>query len=157
MTPAPSAQTRFEALGLALPPAPKPIGAYKPFLQVGSHVYVSGHLPLLPDGSLLRGRVGGNLDADAGKAAARQVALTILATLLMNLDSLDRVGRVLKVLGVVSCTPDFEKHPHVMNGCSELFAEIWGADHGVGVRSAIGVTSLPSGVPVEIEAMFELA
>lgn len=157
MTQSPAAQKRFETLGLTLPPAPKPIGAYKPFLRVGQHVYVSGHLPMLPDGSLMRGRVGADLDADGGKAAARQVALTILATLLTNLESLDRVGRVLKVLGVVSCTPDFEKHPHVINGCSELFAEIWGPDHGVGVRSAIGVASLPSGVPVEIEALFELA
>jgi len=151
-----SAQARFESLGLVLPPAPKPIGAYTPFLRVGGHAYVSGHLPTLPDGTLIKGRVGGDLDPDAGKAAARQVALTILATLLANLGSLDRVGRVVKVLGMVSCPADFEKHPHVINGCSELFAEIWGADRGVGVRSAFGVASLPNGVPVEIEAIFEL-
>jgi enamine deaminase RidA (YjgF/YER057c/UK114 family) len=157
MTQPASAQQSFAALGLVLPPAPKPIGAYTPFLQVDRHVYVSGHLPVLADGTLMRGRVGADLDADAGKAAARQVGLTILATLLANLGSLDRVARVIKVLGMVSCPPGFEKHPHVINGCSELFAEIWGSDRGVGVRSAFGVASLPNGVPVEIEGVFELA
>ena len=152
-----SPQKRFESLNLTLPPAPKPVGVYKPALIVGQHLYVSGHGPLLPDNTLMRGRVGREFDADGGKKGARQVGLTMLATLLATLGSLDKVKRVIKVLGMVNCTPDFEKHPHVINGCSELFAEIWGADHGVGVRSAIGVTSLPSGVPVEIEAMFELA
>ena len=148
---------RFATLGLTLPPAPKPIGAYTPALVVGPHLYLSGHLPVLPDGSLMRGRVGRDHDADAGKAAARQVGLTMLATLLDRLGSLDKVARVIKVLGMVNCTPDFEKHPHVINGCSELLAEIWGPDRGVGVRSAFGVGSLPNDVPVEIEAIFELA
>jgi len=152
-----SAQQRFDALGLVLPAAPKPIGAYKPFLAVGRLVYVSGHLPILSDGSLLRGRIGRDIDADGGKQAARQAGLTILATLIANLGTLDRIGRVVKVLGLVNCTPDFEKHPHVINGCSELFAAVWGPDHGVGVRSAVGAASLPSDVPVEIEAVFELA
>jgi enamine deaminase RidA (YjgF/YER057c/UK114 family) len=105
----------------------------------------------------MRGRVGRDHDADAGKQAARQVGLTMLATLIDRLGSLDKVARVIKVLGMVNCTPDFEKHPHVINGCSELLAEIWGADRGVGVRSAFGVASLPNDVPVEIEAIFELA
>jgi enamine deaminase RidA (YjgF/YER057c/UK114 family) len=148
---------RFASLGLMLPPAPKPIGAYTPALVVGPHLYLSGHLPVLPDGSLMRGRVGRDHDADAGKQAARQVGLTMLATLIDRLGSLDKVARVIKVLGMVNCTPDFEKHPHVINGCSELLAEIWGADRGVGVRSAFGVASLPNDVPVEIEAIFELA
>jgi enamine deaminase RidA (YjgF/YER057c/UK114 family) len=150
-------QQRFTALGITLPPAPKPIGVYKPCLTVGRHLYVSGHGPLLPDGTLIRGRVGRDHDADGGKKAARQVGLTILATLIANLGSLDKIGRVLKVLGMVNATPDFEKHPYVVNGCSELFAEIWGPEHGVGVRSAIGMGSLPDDMPVEIEAMFELA
>jgi len=150
-------QARFESLGLALPPAPKPVGVYKPCLVVGPHLYVSGHGPLLPDGKLMRGRIGRDHDADGGKLAARQVGLTILATLLANLGSLDRVARVVKVLGMVNCTADFEKHPYVINGCSELFAEIWGPDQGVGVRSAVGMGSLPDDIPVEIEAIFELA
>jgi enamine deaminase RidA (YjgF/YER057c/UK114 family) len=150
-------QQRFEALGLTLPPAPKPAGVYKPCLTVGRHLYVSGHGPLLPDGTMMRGRVGRDHDADGGKKAARQVGLTILATLIANLGSLDKIGRVIKVLGMVNCTPEFEKHPSVVNGCSELFAEIWGPEHGIGVRSAVGMGSLPDDIPVEIEAMFELA
>ena len=157
MATAPSPQERIAALGLVLPPVGKPAGAYKPCLVVGRQVFVSGHLPLAADGSLIKGRVGQDLDADAGKAAARQAGLAILATLVATLGSLDKVGRVIKLMGLVSCPPEFEKHPHVINGCSELFADVWGADHGVGVRSAFGAVSLPLGVPVEIEAVFELA
>jgi enamine deaminase RidA (YjgF/YER057c/UK114 family) len=105
----------------------------------------------------MRGRVGRDHDADGGKKAARQVGLTILATLLANLGSLDRIKRVLKVLGMVNCTAEFEKHPYVINGCSELLAEIWGPENGIGVRSAVGMGSLPDDIPVEIEAIFELA
>ncbi len=157
MTQSPTPHQRFASLGLVLPPAPKPAGVYAPSLLVGQHLYVSGHLPTLPDGTLMRGCVGRDTDADGGKQAARQVGLTILATLIGRLGSLDRIKRVVKVLGMVSCTADFEKHPHVINGCSELLAEIWGPENGIGVRSAVGVNSLPSGVPVEIEAIFELA
>lgn len=148
---------RFEALALTLPPAPKPVGVYKPCLVDGRHVYVSGHGPLLPDGTLLKGRVGRELDADAGKAAARQVGLAILATLINSFGSLDRIGRVIKVLGMVNSADTFERHPYVINGCSELFAEIWGPDKGIGVRSAVGMGPLPDNIPVEIEALFELA
>ncbi|MFM8292764.1 MAG: RidA family protein [Planctomycetia bacterium] len=149
--------TAFAALGLVLPPAPAPAGVYKPCLVVGPHLYVSGHGPLLADGTKMRGRVGRDLDADAGKHAARQVGLTILATLVASLGSLDRVKRVVKVLGMVNSTADFERHPYVLNGCSELFAAVWGPDLGVGVRSAVGMGSLPDDIPVEIEAVFELA
>ncbi len=152
-----SAQRQFEALGLVLPPAPKPAGVYKPVLVVGQHAYVSGHGPVLADGTTMRGRVGRDLDADAGKQAARQVGLTILATLTATFGSLDRIRRVIKVLGMVNCTGDFEKHPYVLNGCSELFAAVWGPEAGVGVRSAVGMGSLPADMPVEIEALFELA
>jgi enamine deaminase RidA (YjgF/YER057c/UK114 family) len=150
-------QQRFAALNLTLPAAPKPVGVYKPSLVVGRHLYVSGHGPMLPDGTKMRGRVGRDLDADGGKQAARQVGLTMLATLLASLGSLDRVARVIKVLGMVNCTSDFERHPFVINGASELFVEIWGPDQGVGVRSAVGMGSLPDDMPVEIEAVFELA
>ena len=150
-------EARVAALALTLPPAPKVLGAYKPCLVVGRQAWVSGHLPLLPDGSLVRGRVGAGLDADAGKQAARQAGLAILATLRATLGDLDRVARVVKLVGLVNCTPDFEQHPHVVNGCSELFAEVWGPELGVGARSAVGAASLPAGVAVEIEAVFELA
>ena len=85
------------------------------------------------------------------------IGLTRFATLLATLGSLDKVKRVIKVLGMVNCTPDFEKHPYVINGASELFAEIWGPENGIGVRSAVGMGSLPDDIPVEIEALFELA
>jgi enamine deaminase RidA (YjgF/YER057c/UK114 family) len=152
-----SAHHAFETLGLALPPAPKPAGVYKPCLVDGRHVYVSGHGPVLPDGSLITGRIGLDLDKDAGKNAARQVGLTILATLTANLGSLDKIKRVIKVLGMVNATPEFGDHPFVINGCSELFSAVWGPDHGIGVRSAVGMGSLPGNIAVEIEALFELA
>ena len=147
---------RFAQLNLELPPAPTPLGVYKPFLIVGNLAYVSGHGPLLPDKSLIVGRVGDSINMDEGKLAARQVGLAILATLKENLGSFNNIKRVVKVLGMVGCTPDFEKHPYVINGCSELFAKIWGEDNGVGVRSAVGMGSLPGNIPVEIEAIFEL-
>jgi len=152
-----SPQSKIASLGLVLPPVGKPAGAYKPCLVVGPLAYVSGHLPFQPDGTLLRGRVGDDVDPDAGKAAARLVGLAILATLVHHLGSLDRVTRVVKLMGLVNCPSDFTQHPHVINGCSELFADVWGPDLGVGVRSAFGAGSLPLGVPVEIEAVFELA
>lgn len=152
-----SPHARLTALGLVLPPAPKPAGVYKPCLVVGQHVYVSGHGPLRNDGTMISGRVGADLDTAAGKAAARQVGLAILSTLVAGLGSLDRVARVVKVLGLVNATPEFTEQPLVINGCSELFVEIWGPDHGVGVRSAVGAGSLPGNIAVEIEALFELA
>lgn len=150
-------ETRFAKLGLSLPPAPKPLGVYKPFLVVGNFVYVSGHGTVKDDGSLIIGKVGVDMDKDEAKLAAQQVGLAILATLKKNLGSLDKIKRVIKVLGMVNATPDFERHPYVINGCSELFAKVWGDDNGVGVRSAVGMGSLPDNIPVEIEAMFELA
>ncbi|HEY9489248.1 MAG TPA: RidA family protein [Chryseosolibacter sp.] len=151
-----TADQRFEKLGLTLPPAPKPLGVYKPFLTVGNLVYVSGHGTLKEDGTLIIGKVGQDLSKDAGKAAAQQVGLAILATLKENLGSLDRIKRVIKVLGMVNCTADFQHQPYVINGCSELFAKVWGEDNGVGVRSSVGMGSLPDNIPVEIEAVFEL-
>ena len=101
--------------------------------------------------------MGLDLDKDSGKKAARQVGLTILATLTASLGSLDKIKRVIKVLGMVNATPDFGDHPFVINGCSELFSAVWGSDHGIGVRSAVGMGSLPGNIAVEIEAVLELA
>lgn len=147
---------RFAALGLELPPAPSPKGVYKPSLIVGNHIYVSGHGPYKPDESLMTGRVGKDLDVEQGKLAAQQTGLAILSTLKASLGSLNRVKRVIKVLGMVNAAPDFERHPYVINGCSELFAAVWGEEHGIGVRSAVGMGSLPQNIAVEIEAVFEL-
>jgi len=142
--------------GIKLPPPPEPKGVYKPLLQVGNLVYVSGHGPVLEDGILIKGKVGLDINADAAKVAAKQTGLTILSTLQANLGSLNKIRRVIKVFGMVNCNTDFEQHPFVINGCSELFAEIWGEENGIGVRSAIGMGSLPGNIPVEIEAIFEL-
>ncbi len=143
-------------MGLVLPPAPKPVGLYKPMLMVGNLAYLSGHGPLNPDGSLHIGRVGDDLTLEQGQAAARQVGLAMLATLRSNLGSLDRVARVVKLLGLVRCADAFNQQPAVMNGCSQLFADLWGTDLGVGVRSALGTNALPSDIAVEIEAIFEI-
>jgi enamine deaminase RidA (YjgF/YER057c/UK114 family) len=149
-------EENFAALNLVLPPAPKPMGVYKPLLIDGKHCYVSGHGTLKPDGTLIIGRIGDSLNIEEGKQAAQQVGLAIIATLKAGLGSLNKVKRVIKTLGMVNCTPDFEKHPYVVNGCSELFARVWGTDNGVGVRSAVGMGSLPNNIPVEIEVLFEL-
>lgn len=151
-----SLDDKLKELGLTLPPAPKPIGLYKPMLLVGNLAYLSGHGPLNADGSLHLGRVGGDLSLEQGQAAARQTGLAMLATLKAGLGSLDRVVRVVKILGLVRCTEAFEQQPAVINGCSQLFVDLWGADLGVGTRSALGTNALPGGIAVEIEAIFEV-
>lgn len=151
-----NAEDRIKELKLELPPAPKPIAVYRPVVVVDKLAYVSGHGPLRPDKTLITGRVGADLDLEGGKAAARQVGLAILATLRSQFGSLDRIKRIVKVLGMVNCTPDFADHPKVINGCSELFADVFGPENGVGARSAVGMGSLPGNIAVEIEAIFEL-
>ncbi len=151
------ADARFAELNLELPPAPQPVGVYKPIVIVGSLAYLSGHGPLRPDNSLITGKVGADLSLEQGKLAARQVGLALLATLKSQLGSLSRVSRVVKVLGMVNASPDFLEHPSVINGASELFAAVWGADNGVGARSAVGMGSLPTNIAVEIEMIVELS
>jgi len=151
-----SHDSRLSELNLELPPAPKPAGVYKPIVISGDMAYVSGHGPVQADGSLISGRIGQDVDQQAGYDAARQTGLAILATLRTNLGSLDRVRRVVKVLGMVNCTPDFQEHPSVINGCSELFGQVFGEEHGIGARSAVGMGSLPGNITVEIEAIFEV-
>jgi enamine deaminase RidA (YjgF/YER057c/UK114 family) len=141
-------EQRLAELQLTLPPAPKPVAVYKPLVIVDRLAYVSGHGPLRADKTLITGVVG--------HAAARQVGLAIVATLRAQLGSLDCVRRVVKVLGMVNSAPDFYDHPKVINGCSELFAELWGTEDGVGARSAVGMGPLPGNIAVEIEGIFEL-
>jgi len=149
-------ETRLAELRLELPPAPQPVAVYKPLVVVDRLAYVSGHGPVRSDKTLITGVVGRDLSLEEGKAAARQVGLAILATLRERLGSLDKVKRLIKVLGMVNTAPDFYDHPKVINGCSELFAEIWGPENGVGARSAVGMGPLPGNIAVEIEAIFEL-
>ena len=150
-------EARFAQLNLALPPAPRPVAVYRPLVVAQGLAYVSGHGPLRTDGSLITGRVGAELSLADGHAAARQVGLAILATLRAQLGSLDRVKRVIKVLGMVNSAADFYEHPKVINGCSELFAQVFGEADGIGARSAVGMGPLPGNIAVEIEAIFELA
>ncbi|TDO29267.1 RidA family protein [Sediminibacterium goheungense] len=152
----PSPDAAFEALQLTLPPAPAPLGVYKPCLIDGNYLYLSGHGTLQNDGTWIVGIVGLDMDKESAKSAARQVGLAMLATIKNKLGSFHKIKRVIKVLGMVNAVQGFADHPYVINGCSELFAAIWGPDHGVGVRSAVGMSSLPGNIPVEIEAIFEL-
>lgn len=149
-------EERLKELGLEMPPAPEPKGVYRPALQVGDLLYTAGHLPVRADGSLATGCLGAGLDTAAGYAAAQLAALGILATVRRELGLLDRVRQVVKVLGAVRCTPDFDQQPAVINGCSELLVDVFGSGAGRGVRSAVGVAALPLGVAVEIEALFQV-
>ena len=146
---------KINALGLKLPKAPKPVGVYRPILIVDKCLFVSGQGPLKTDGKLITGKVGKDLDRKKGKLAARQVGLTMLSSIVSNLDPKIKIKRVVKVLGMVNATPDFKDHPYVINGFSELMVEIFDSDNGIGVRSAVGM-SLPQNIAVEIEAMFEI-
>jgi enamine deaminase RidA (YjgF/YER057c/UK114 family) len=147
---------RLADLTLHLPKAPEPGGVYAPCLVVGNLVYVSGHLPFYADGTFAVGHVGQDgLSKEEAKKAAHQVGQNILATLLHHIGSLDKIERVVKVLGMIHSTSDFKEHAFVMNGCTELFVAIW-EEKGLGARSSVGMSSLPKGVPVEIEGIFLL-
>ena len=145
----------IKKLNLVFPPAPKPLGVYRPTLVVDRFLYVSGHGPLKNDGSLIKGKIGSDLDKEEGKTAARQVGLTMLSTIINNYGNIDNIKRVVKVLGMVNATPEFKDHPYVINGFSELMVEVFGEEMGIGVRSAVGML-LPQNIAVEIEAHFEL-
>jgi enamine deaminase RidA (YjgF/YER057c/UK114 family) len=147
---------RLDELNIKLPPVPGIAGLYKPVLIDGDLLYFSGHLPILHDGELVKGKVGESMTAEEGKETARLVGLNILASIHKSLGSIDHIERVIKILGMVNASNDFTEHPKVINGCSELFKELWGEDFGVGVRSAFGVSGLPGGVPVEIEGIMKL-
>ena len=151
-----SAQSRLSELGLILPPAPKPVGVYKPVIIVAGMAYLSGHGPLRADKTLITGRLGADMDVKAGYEAARVTGLAMLASLQGALGTLDRVVRLVKLLGLVRCTEEFVDQPAVINGCSELFRDIFGEDAGIAARSALGTSALPGGIAVEIEAIFEV-
>lgn len=148
---------RFDALNLQLPPTPKAIGLYKSLLVVDGLAYTSGHGPLQSDKTLITGRVGDDLTVEEGYAAAKQTGLAILATLRSELGSLNRITRLVKTLGLVRATAEFTDHPAVINGFSELMRDTFGEQAGVAARSAFGAVSLPAGMSVEVEAVFELA
>ena len=151
-----TAEARLTELGIDLPKAPRPMASYVTAARSGSLVFTAGHGPVRPDGTVVTGKVGADLDVDAGREAARLTALGLLSTLRAELGSLDRVARIVKVLGMVNCPPDFGHHPEVINGCSDLLVEIFG-DAGRHARSAVGMGSLPRGMAVEIELVVEVA
>lgn len=151
-----SPEAQLTQLAITLPPAPPKGGIYKPVVITGNLAYLSGHGPFLPDGDYITGKVGSELSLDDARQAARQTGLAMLATLRDQLGSLDRIKQVVKLLGMVNATPDFGQHPQVINGCSELFAQVFGDEAGIGARSAVGMGSLPGNIAVEIEAIFEL-
>jgi enamine deaminase RidA (YjgF/YER057c/UK114 family) len=149
-------EIRIQELHLTLPPAPKPVAKYKTAVLAGNVLYVSGHGPSrITEKTPLTGKVGGELTAEQGKETARAVGLNILATVRATLGSLDKVKRLVKTLGLVNCTAEFKDQPLVINGFSELMAEVFGEDAGVGARSAVGTNALPNNIPVEIECIFE--
>lgn len=149
-------EMRFAQLDLTLPPTSKPLGIYRPVVVVQGLAYLSGHGPVCADGTHIKGVVGRDLDLAGGHAAARQTGIAILATLRSHFGSLDRVKRVIKLLGMVNSAPDFYDHPKVINGCSELFVEVFGEADGIGARSAVGLGPLPGNIAVEIEVIFEV-
>jgi enamine deaminase RidA (YjgF/YER057c/UK114 family) len=148
-------ESRIVELGLELPPAPKAVGVYKPVVVSGIYLYVSGQVPLLSDGALIKGKCGSDLTLEEGKKAARQVGLTMLSTIKTHFGGLNGIKRIIKVLGMVNSTSDFDQQPAVINGFSELMAEVFGEENGIAARSAVGMI-LPMNIAVEIEAIFEL-
>jgi enamine deaminase RidA (YjgF/YER057c/UK114 family) len=150
-----SIDARLRELGLELPPPPKPMATYSTAVRTGDLLYVSGTGPLRSDGGYVEGRLGEGLAVADGQAAARLAALAMLATVRAHAGSLDAVARIVKVLGFVNATPGFRDHPAVMNGFSDLMVQIFG-EAGRAARSAVGAPSLPSGIAVEVEAIFEL-
>jgi enamine deaminase RidA (YjgF/YER057c/UK114 family) len=152
-------ETRIQELHLQLPPPGKPMAKYKMAVQVGNMLYVSGHGPAkITDKTPVTGKVGGgHLTLEQGKESARAVGLAILSTVRNTLGSLNKVKRLVKTLGMVNCVAEFKEQPQVINGFSELMAEVFGEDAGVGARSAVGMGSLPGSIPVEIECIFEVA
>ncbi len=151
-----SAEAKIAELGLQLPDPPSPGGTYQPVVQVGDLCYVSGHGPVQVDGTMITGKVGSEMGEEDANQAARVVGLAILATLKSYLGDLDRVTRLVKVLGMVNCTPDFGTQPNVINGFSDLMVEVFG-EQGRAARSAVGMGALPGNIPVEIEVIVQVS
>ena len=151
-------EARIKELGLSLPGAATPVATYRPAVQVGNTLYVSGSGPGQgEDGEPIRGKVGKDLTLEQANAAARLVGIRVLGTVRETLGSLNKVVRVVKVLGMVNAVPDFTQQPQVINGFSDLLVEVFGEERGKGARSAVGMGSLPGNIPVEIESIFEVS
>ena len=147
-------EQRLRELGLELPAVPKPAANYANCVRTGNLIFLSGTVPMMKDGTIPRGKVGADVTTEEAAKHARQVGLNLLAILKYELGDLSRVRRVVKLLGMVNATPEFLEHSKVINGCSDLFSELFGERHA---RSSIGVGSLPFGITVEIEAVIEVS
>ena len=150
------AEGRLKKLGIELPEAPTPVANYVTAVEVGNLLYISGHGPRKSDGTFIQGKLGAGLEIPAGQEAARITGLGVLATVSKALGSLDRVVRLVRAVGMVNAAPDFDQHPQVVNGFSDLMVEVFGEEAGKGVRCAVGMGSLPFNIAVEIDAIFEI-
>jgi len=150
-----SAEKKLKELGISLPPPPKPVANYVPAVRVGNLLFVSGHGPYNDGKTLIIGKLGKELTVEQGYQTARNVALNCLASIRAAIGDLDRVKRVVKLLGMVNCTEDFKDQPKVINGASDLLVEVLG-DAGKHARSAVGMQGLPNGIAVEIEMILEV-
>lgn len=154
--PTTTAESRLRELDIELPLPPKPVAVYVPAVRVGDMLYASGHGPRRLDGTSVQGKVGQDLTLEQATEAARLVGLNVLSSVRNTLGSLDKVVRLVKVLGMVNCTPEFAQQPQVINGFSELMTQVFGEQAGKGARSAVGMNALPGNIAVEIEAIFEV-
>lgn len=149
------AETKLKEIGLEFPPAVKPLANYVPAVRTGNLVFLSGQGPRRKDGTMITGKVGAELTLDEGYEAARRVALGLLGSLKAEIGDLDKVRRVVKLLGMVNSTPDFTDQPKVINGASDLLVEVF-SDKGRHARSAVGMNALPMNISVEIEMIVEV-
>lgn len=154
-TPGPAIRQRLADLGLELPQLPQPVANYVRTVRTGNLVFLAGHGPLRPDGTYVTGKVGTDLTVEEGYEAARLTALALLSSLEAEIGDLDRVRRIVKVLGMVNADPSFTQHPQVINGFSDLMVELFG-ERGRHARSAVGMASLPLDIAVEIEMIVEV-
>ncbi len=150
-----TAEQQLQAKGIVLPAVAKPVANYVNAVRVGNLLFLAGKGPTKPDGTHITGKVGREMTIEEGYDAAKLVAINHLAVLKQELGSLDKVKRVIKVLGMVNCHSDFKDHPKVINGYSDLIVEIFG-DKGKHARSAVGMNSLPNGIAVEVEVIVEV-
>jgi enamine deaminase RidA (YjgF/YER057c/UK114 family) len=148
-------ETKLKEMGVELPPSLTPVANYVPAVRTGNLVFLSGHGPLKEDGSLIIGKVGSDLTTEQGYEAARRIAIGLLGSLKAEIGDLDKVKRVVKLLGLVNCPSDFKDQPKVINGASDFFVEVFG-DKGKHARSAVGTNALPMNIAVEIEMIVEI-
>jgi enamine deaminase RidA (YjgF/YER057c/UK114 family) len=149
-------EQRLRELSIELPKVPTPVGAYLPYVMMGNFLYLCGQGPLLPDGTTALGKVGREVSLEEAYKRARLTGVVMISVMRDALGDLDRVIRIGKVLGMVNAVPEFTEHPAVINGCSDLFIEVFG-ERGRHARSSVGMSSLPSNMTVEIEAIVEFA